>query len=271
MLLCEPLSITFLGQLLKLQAGHIVHSLLGTQAIQPFHTSLPDFFKTESHSGKFFIDPPHHHLLILTDCLAAMMVHPTEDIFYVGAHLYACKNWCYHFYQSFVEGREDAVIDVVTHHLEDWASSPFQFWVNTLILKGWWNPLDQLASLLARLKVCVMCVACGMPTPPDSHLASNFQNFQQIFYRFLKILRQIQRFVKLHIEIIILMMHLDTINSSRYVPFIYNQKCEYWLPYHSIQQVSNLIFQTWRFACNIKIPTSLDCEWSKGTCKIYFI
>ena len=51
-LLHEPLSITFLGQLLQLRTGHIVHALLGTQsilmipeddnqAIQPFHTSLP--------------------------------------------------------------------------------------------------------------------------------------------------------------------------------------------------------------------------------------
>ena len=199
-LLREPLSITFLGQLLRLQTGHIVLSLLGTQSIlmipedddqviRPFHTSLPDFLKTESRSGTFFIDPLHHHLSILTDCLAVMMVHPTEDIFYVGAQLYACMNWCYHFYQSFVEGREDAVVetstlDVVTHHLEDWGSSHFQFWVNTLLLKGWKNPLDQLASLLARLKVCVMYVSCGMPMPSDSHLVSNFQIFQQIFYRF---------------------------------------------------------------------------------------
>ena len=199
-LLREPLSITFLGQLLKLQTGHIVNSLLGTEsilmipeddnkAIQPFHTSLLDFLKTEPRSGNFFIDPPHHHLFILTDCLAVMMVHPTNDMFYVGAQLYACTNWCYHFYQSFVQGREDAVteistLDVVTRHLEDWASSSLQFWVNTVLLKGWENLLDQLTSLLARLKVCVMCVSCGMPTPPDSHLASNFQIFQQIFCRF---------------------------------------------------------------------------------------
>jgi hypothetical protein len=173
-LLRKPLSITFLGRLLRLRTGHIVHSLLETQsilmipeddnqAIQPFHTSLPDFLKTESRSGKFFIDPPHCHLFIMTNCLAAMMVHPTEDIFYDGEQLYACMNWCYHFYQAFVEGRKDAVIkvlamDVVTHHLEDLASSALQFWVNTVIRGGWRNPLDNLTSLLARLKVCTMCV-----------------------------------------------------------------------------------------------------------------
>ena len=172
MLLCEPLSITSLGRLLRLQTAHIVHSLLGTQsilmipeddnqAIRPFHTSLPDFLKTKSRSGKFFIDPPHHHLFIVTDCLAAMMVHPA-GIFYGGVQLYAGMNWCYHFYQSFVEGREDAVIEistmgVVAHHLEDWTSSSLKFWVNTLILNGWKNPLDQLTSLLARLNVCTMC------------------------------------------------------------------------------------------------------------------
>ena len=91
-LLREPLSITFLGQLLQLRTGHIVHAHLGTQsilmipeddnqAIRPFHASLPDFLKTESCSGKFFIDPPRRHLFILTDCLAVMMVHPKEDIF----------------------------------------------------------------------------------------------------------------------------------------------------------------------------------------------
>jgi len=175
-LLREPLSITFLGRLLQLRTGHIVHSLLGTQsilmipeddnqAIRPFHTSLPDFLKTESRSGKFFIDPPHHHLFILTDCLAVMMVHPTEDIFYVGAQLYACMNWCYHFYQSFVEGREISTLDVVIHQLEDWASSSLQFWVNTVLLKGWKKQLDQLTSLLARLKVCVMCLMWYANTP----------------------------------------------------------------------------------------------------------
>jgi hypothetical protein len=173
-LLREPLSITFLGRLLRLRTGHIVHSLLGTQsilmipedddqAIQPFHTSLPDFLKTESRSKKFFIDPPHCHLFIMTNCLAAMMVHPTEDIFYDGEQLYACMNWCYHFYQAFVEAREDAIINVlvmdgVTNHLEDLASSALQFWVNTLIHKGQKNPLDDLTSLLARLKVCTVCV-----------------------------------------------------------------------------------------------------------------
>jgi hypothetical protein len=173
-LLCKPLSITFLRRLLRLRTGHIVHSLLGTQsilmipeddnqAIQPFHISLPDFLKTESCSGKFFINPPHCHLFIMTNCLAPMMVHPTEDIFYDEEQLYACMNWCYHFYQACVEGREYAVIkvlamDVVTHHLEDLASSALQFWVNTLIHEGWTNPLDDLTSLLARLKVCTMCV-----------------------------------------------------------------------------------------------------------------
>jgi AAA ATPase domain len=179
-LIREPLSITFLGRLLRLRTGHIIHSLLGTQsilmipeddnqAIQPFHTSLPDFLKTESSSGKFFIDPPRHHLFILTDCLATMIVHPTEDIFYGGEQLYACMNWCYHFCQAFVEGREDAIVevlamDVVTHHLEDLASSSLQFWVNTLILKGWGKPLGDLTSLLARLKVCTMCVVCYAET-----------------------------------------------------------------------------------------------------------
>ena len=154
------------------------------------------------------------------------MVHPTEDIFYVGAQLYACMNWCYHFYQSFVEGREITTPDVVIHQLEDWASSSLQFWVNTVLLKGWKKPLDRLTSLLARMKVCVMCVSYGMPTPPDSQLASNFQIFQQIFYMFSKLLTQMQRLVKLHIEILTLMMHLD-INSSWYVHSIYNWKCKY--------------------------------------------
>jgi hypothetical protein len=99
----------------------------------------------------------------MTNCLAVMMVHPTEDIFYDGEQLYACMNWCYHFYQACVEGREDAVIevlamDVVTHHLEDLSSSALQFWVNTVIRRGWRNSLDDLTSLLARLKVCTMCV-----------------------------------------------------------------------------------------------------------------
>jgi hypothetical protein len=105
----------------------------------------------------------------MTDCLAAMMVYPTEDIFYDGEQLYACMNWCYHFNQAFVEGREDAIIEVlamgvVTHHLEGLASSSFQFWVNILIHNGWQNPLDDLTPLLARLKVCTMCVICYAET-----------------------------------------------------------------------------------------------------------
>ena len=104
----------------------------------------------------------------MTNCLAAMMVHPT-DIFYGGEQLYACMNWCYHFNQAFVEGREAAIIEVltmnvVTHHLEDLASSSLVFWVNTLIHNGWQNLLDDLTSLLARLKVCTMCVICYTET-----------------------------------------------------------------------------------------------------------
>ena len=105
----------------------------------------------------------------MTDCLAAMMVHPTEDIFYHGEQWYPCMNWCYHFNQAFAEGREDTIIevlatDVVTHHLENLASSSLECWVNTLIHNGWQDLLDDLTSLSARLKVCTMCVICYAET-----------------------------------------------------------------------------------------------------------
>ena len=173
-LLHRPLSITFLGQLLQLQVEHIVHSLLGTQSIlmvpedddqtiQPLDTALADFLKVESHSNNFFINPPCWHLSIMTDCLAVIMVDPTEGIFYSGGQLYACTNWCYHCLQSFCEGREEDVLDVlamasVMHYLEDISStSSLDLWVNTLIYQGWMQTLDDLTSLLARLQVCSMC------------------------------------------------------------------------------------------------------------------
>jgi len=133
------------------------------QTIRLFHTSLSDFLKAESRSAEFFIDPPCCHLSIMTDCLAAMMVHPTEGIFYGGGQLYACMNWCYHCQQGLVERREDDVIDVlamasVMHYLEDLSSRFLHLWVNTLISEGWEKILNDLTSLLTRLQQLPNCL-----------------------------------------------------------------------------------------------------------------
>jgi hypothetical protein len=170
-LLRDRLSITALGQLLQLEAEHVIQTLLGTQSIlmipegdnQPirfFHTSLADFLKVESRSHQFFIDPPIRHICITTDCLAAMELQPQEGIVYSGGQQYACLNWCYHLHQGLVEGGDNCLHLLSSASLINWlmnfVSQSHYFWVNTLIHKGWKTTMRDLNEVISMLKVCTM-------------------------------------------------------------------------------------------------------------------
>jgi hypothetical protein len=164
----SSLSITFLGHLLSLRAEEIVQALLGTQSIlmipeddhqpiQLFHTSLRDFLMVKSRSGEFFIDPPNHHLFIVTKCLAIMTLRPQGGKLYNGGEKYACLNWCHHLHQGLADGSLDSLFRAsLMSCMERFVSSGHHLWVNTLIHEGWKNVLDDLKSLLSMLKVCAI-------------------------------------------------------------------------------------------------------------------
>jgi len=150
-LLRSSLSITFLAHLLRLRTEEIVHALLGIQSIlmipgddnEPirlFHTSLRDFLISQRRSGDFFVDPPTRHLCIATDCLTVIMTQPEKDIFYGAGQMYACLNWCRHFYRGITGGRGENLNLLpgtsLMSYLADFVSQCLDFWVNTVILEG---------------------------------------------------------------------------------------------------------------------------------------
>jgi hypothetical protein len=165
MLLTSNLSVTALGHLLQLDTADVLEALLGVQSIlmipgngdQPvrlFHTSLRDFLTSKPRSGDFFIDPPTCHLDILLACLKLVTIPPKTDIFFSSdASRYACNNWYHHFDQWLTVGNE-LQDDPLSSYLTNFVSQSFEYWVNTLLLKGSGkNALDILHQILLKLKV----------------------------------------------------------------------------------------------------------------------
>jgi hypothetical protein len=167
----SELSITSLGHLLQLDTADILQTLMGVQSIlkipgdddQPvrlFHTSLRDFLTSTPRSGDFFIDPPARHLDILLDCLKLLLIPPDADIFFRGeASEYACNNWCHHFNEWLILGNESHD-DSVTSYLKTFVSESFDYWVNTLLIKGSLRRmLDILHRSLLMLKVSFLSLS----------------------------------------------------------------------------------------------------------------
>jgi hypothetical protein len=148
MLLREQLSIPELGCLLRLTAAEILQALVEIQSIlrippddktpiQLVHTSLPDYLTKEKCSGSYFIDPLACHNAITVNCLEmmkdlkAIMDDPQQDIFTtVGAHQYACRNWCYHLAATLIKGKPSG--DLISS-LKDFMSQSLSPWVDMLI------------------------------------------------------------------------------------------------------------------------------------------
>jgi hypothetical protein len=149
MLLTSPLPINFLADLLQLDAGEIVHTLLGIQsilmipgsndeAIMLFHTSLRDFLITPERSGCHFINPALRHMYIAADCLSAIGSPPDDGIFFEGGRGYACTHWCHHFQLALAEDWGDHLHRLLSeipfmNLLQDVLSNTFDFWVNTVL------------------------------------------------------------------------------------------------------------------------------------------
>jgi hypothetical protein len=166
LLLKLDLSITSLGNLLQLNTAHILQTLFGVQSIlmipgnddapvRLFHTSLRDFLTSKPRSGDFFIDPPARHLDILLNCLKLMLIPPDTDIFFRGeASEYACNNWCHHFDQWLILGNASHDVSL-TSYLKFFVSESFDYWVNTLLIKG------SLGHMLKMLHQSCLMVKVG--------------------------------------------------------------------------------------------------------------
>jgi hypothetical protein len=204
LLLKSDLSITSLGHLLQLDTADILQALLGVQSIlmipgnddQPvrlFHTSLRDFLTSKPRSGDFFIDPPARHLDILLDCLKLMLIPPDTDIFFRGeASEYACNNWCHHFDQWLILGNESHD-DSLTSYLTNFVSESFDYWVNTLLIKG---SLGDMLDMLHRIRL-MLKVSFSLSRTwkwPDNLHSSNYRVAHKTCYRQWKILKSVQRY-----------------------------------------------------------------------------
>jgi hypothetical protein len=164
MLLGEPLSITYLGYLLQLDAADVLQALLGLQSIllipaddnQPvrlFHSSLRDFLMSQPRSETFFIDPPNLHFRIATDCLTAMVTKPSNGV-YEGEQEYACLNWCEHLLRGVTNCRDDNLFNQPLEvALQTFMSVSLGFWVDTLIFKSIPRNCRVLGWIRSRLQV----------------------------------------------------------------------------------------------------------------------
>jgi hypothetical protein len=104
----QPLAVSELGQILRLQSSQIRLALRGCQSIftipdidaesvRPYHASLTDFLTDSNRAKGHFLNPMEHHVFILVDCLKLITTSIENDT-ESGMHLdYACQNWCYHF------------------------------------------------------------------------------------------------------------------------------------------------------------------------------
>jgi hypothetical protein len=170
MLLALPLPINFLADLLQLNAGEIVHTLLGTQsilmipgsnneAITLVHTSLRDFLITPERSGCHFINPALRHMYIAADCLSAIGSPPEDDIFFEGGRVYACTHWYRHFQLALTgywgEHLHRLLSEIsFSNLLQDVLSNTINFWVNTVLREVPVNmALEGFSLLLTSLKV----------------------------------------------------------------------------------------------------------------------
>ena len=145
-----PLSVTDLAFLLQIEGGDVIHALEGVQSIimvpeddeqpvQLFHTSLRDFFTTQTRSHHLFIDPATSHLAIATHCLAAMTLHCGDIIYEIPMLHYAARNWCYHLLSAVNEGgggdflhsQDDSFMNILT----EFVSGAFDTWINSCIFQ----------------------------------------------------------------------------------------------------------------------------------------
>jgi hypothetical protein len=161
----EQLSVAEVAYLLQIDTGDVIHALLGVQSIlivpeddispiRPFHTSLRDFLTTRARSHDLFINLSVRYLSISADCLAVMVVHNSCDIL-ERKQLGWGRMWCnYLLYAIQEQGSDDSFFSLQNvndfmERLIDFASQSFDFWVDSIILKGSITQTSQTLNLVA--------------------------------------------------------------------------------------------------------------------------
>jgi hypothetical protein len=206
----EQLSVAKVAYLLQIDTGDVIHALLGVQSIlivpeddvspiRPFHTSLRDFLTTRARSHDLFIDLSVRYLSITMDCLAVMVVHNGYDIL-------ECKKlgwgqmWCdYLLYAIREPGSDDSLfsrqnIDDFMQRLIDFASQPFDFWVDSIILKG------SITHTLQTLNLVVSALEVSPFFKPGTQNISNIffiaQTLRQCSPHVLTMIKSIKAFAE---------------------------------------------------------------------------
>ena len=174
------LSIADLICLFGIEAGDVVHAVLGVQSIlivpendeqpvRPFHTSLRDFLTTKSRSNDLFIDPATRHLLIAFDCLEAMTVHSGDEFWERGGLKFASSNWHYHLLHALEEEGGDELLFLqhcafMMKKLTDFVYRSFDSWIDSIIIQeAMYDTSEILDSVLSTLQVRSSQV-CNMET-----------------------------------------------------------------------------------------------------------
>jgi hypothetical protein len=139
----EPLSVRWLGRLLRVHSTSIRLGLRGCQSIftipttdsesvRPFHASLRDFLMDYNRAKDHFFDPMMHHGLILVDCFKSIKTY-AENGANGGHHLeYACQNWCYHLCMVFGYQGMSSDIVIFVEFVEKMESQWLKFWMYQL-------------------------------------------------------------------------------------------------------------------------------------------
>jgi hypothetical protein len=169
MLLREQLSITALGQLLKIRAEDILQAVLAIQSVlkipenndmpvELIHASLRDFLIERQRSGIYYIDPPTRHASIVFHCLKIIEEDATKEILARSdAALYACQSWHYHLGATLIEGGMTIWPNSLfnpTSCLLDFKSRSLNYWVNTMIyLWSVQESSNNIGDVILRLKV----------------------------------------------------------------------------------------------------------------------
>ncbi|RXW16343.1 hypothetical protein EST38_g9515 [Candolleomyces aberdarensis] len=178
-LLMEPLPIVGIAGLLGIEAFEAIRVLMNLQAIIHVpgtdekgevtlcHTSLRDFFTTESRSGSFFV-PPSYHLYLSYFCISSALENNNEQAHvygrqYFDSHwrLFAGSTGC-NFFQEIekFKARQPLLVDRLPYHA--FLCSVFFYTFFMMDRRRWNEGLDLLIECAKQLALAMEC--------PDRHI-----------------------------------------------------------------------------------------------------